>query len=113
MATKTTKLTKTQQMAADAKANAKTVTPVAAVKKAPKVTPADYPSFKVEVTILNHWKSQTPGVVYAPHTFAAFCTAKDEAKAEGKILRNFGLAQRSEVDYTVKVTSAPMPVTAS
>lgn len=80
----------------------KPVIKTASVKIAPT-------SFKVEITILNHWKSQTPGVVYAPHTFAAFCTAKDAAKAEGKILRNFGLAQRTDVDYTVKVVAAPMP----
>jgi hypothetical protein len=90
------------------KNTAKTATPKTVKPVAKKAAPVEQ-VFKVTIKISNDYASQTPGIVYAPAVIAAYCTAKDEARAEAKILRNYGLTKRTDVDYIVDVIPATMP----
>lgn len=104
MATKnTTKLTKTQQMAAAAKAKA---TP--AVAKTPAVK-AEQPTFEVTITVESPMSSSIKGVVYAAQTITIFSQAKDEVTAKNKAVRSFGIGQRTDVKYTVSAKPGKAP----
>ena len=65
--------------------------------------------FKVTVNIEEPFKRPAGGIIIAPHEFTVYAEAKSDLAAQGKVLRAYGLSDRDNAKFTVKVEHVKAP----